>query len=131
MKAEGGTQMVSWDAQVFSAVVSALLAFPGTEVTKLPKYQAPWVAPSPCHPHPRAATVRLVPDGGRTLWSFPMKDKGAGDQEGDRGRPDRGKTQPQGGRGPGRGRGEQRTPGQQACTPHSGSRQDKPGKSVC
>ena len=73
--------MVSWDAQVFSAVVSALLAFPGTEVTKLPKYPAPWVAPSPCHPHPRAATVHLVPDGGQTLWSFPMKDKGAGDRE--------------------------------------------------
>lgn len=73
--------MVSWDAQVFSAVVSALLVFPGTEVTKLPKYRAPWVAPSPCHPHPRAATVRLVPDGGRTLWSFPMKDKGAREQE--------------------------------------------------
>ena len=53
---------------------------------------------------------------------------GRGSREGDRGRPDGGKTQPQGGWGPGRGRGEQKTPGQQACTPHSGSRQDKPGK---
>ena len=61
-----------------------------------------------------------------------MKDKGAGDQErGIEADQMGGKTQPQGGRGPGRGRGEQRTPGQQACTPHSGSRQDKPGKSVC
>lgn len=112
--------MVSWDAQVFSAVVSALLAFPGTEVTKPPREAGTLGGSFPLQP----AMARLVPDSSQTLQSFPVKDKGAGDQE--RG----GKTQPQGGQGPERGRGEQRTPGQQACRPLSGSRQDKPGKSV-
>lgn len=69
--------MVSWDAQVFIAVVSALLAFPGTEVTKPPREAGTLGGSFPLQP----AMARLVPDSSQTLQSFPVKDKGVGDQE--------------------------------------------------
>ena len=84
-ESRGWPQVVSGDAQVFSAVVSALLAFPGTEVTKLPEKPVPWVASSPatCHPHPRAATALLVPDGRQTLQKLRSEGHGGwGPREG-------------------------------------------------